>query len=215
MAKKEKRTRLPDDDEVLELLAKDPMALLELLYTAYMQLLLRITYSYLAPYLGRPSPEDVEDCLSAFLVERFPVICIRFDPAISTFRTFFNFCLRRHCLSTARRILERHRIEVSLNDIGPSGDGGHAELDIPDRSAENNIEQVTIERDFEIERIGKLRSFIDELDDESRKILFLSANGLKSHEIGDLLKLPPGTVRVKRMRIIERLRNRLGNQNDV
>lgn len=197
MEEKEKRTRLPDDDKVLEDLAEGWMVLLERLYTGYWQLLLRITYHYLAPYLGRPSPEEVEDCIWSFLLNRFEAICGKFNPEKGTFRNYFNFCLERHCISFARKILERRMTELPMTGLDSD-----QELPIPDRRAENDIEQVALEK----ENLKKLKSYIDELDDRTRTVVVLYSSGLTSTQIGKLLGIVPVTVRVMISRIKKKWR---------
>ena len=90
-----------------------------------------------------------------------------------------------------------------------TGSDDQGEFDIPDTRAENDIEQVTLDK----ERLTRLKSYIDGLDDKSRDILFLYSKVSKSREIGSLMGMVPVTVRVSVARIIKKLRKILAEDD--
>ncbi|MCH5191796.1 MAG: RNA polymerase sigma factor [Oscillospiraceae bacterium] len=68
----------------------------------------------------------------------------------------------------------------------------------------------TADDDSGIELSLSVREALGKLDGQSREILMLSvAGGFKSHEIGEILKMPAATVRTKRRRALEKMREEL------
>lgn len=64
--------------------------------------------------------------------------------------------------------------------------------------------------DSEIEFSIPVREALSKLDDTSREILMLSVvAGFKSREIGEMMKLPAATVRTKRKRALQKMREEL------
>lgn len=64
--------------------------------------------------------------------------------------------------------------------------------------------------DSGIELSVTVREALGKLDEQSREILMLSvAGGFKSREIGEILKMPAATVRTKRRRALEKMREEL------
>jgi hypothetical protein len=112
------RTRLPDNEEALELRDKQDPTLLFERFLACWQLLLQITYRH----MGRKgSPEDVEDCLSSFLEEKLGIVVNSFDPTVSSFSSYFNSSLRNYCSGMARRLDKRAKTEISMTGLEDSG----------------------------------------------------------------------------------------------
>ena len=68
----------------------------------------------------------------------------------------------------------------------------------------------TADDDSGIELSVTVREALGKLDSQSREILMLSVvGGFKSHEIGEILKMPAATVRTKRRRALEKMREEL------
>lgn len=81
------------------------------------------------------------------------------------------------------------------------------------RLAENTVTEEladTADPDSDIELSVTVREALDKLDGQSREILMLSvAGGFKSREIGGILNIPSATVRTKRRRALEKMREEL------
>ncbi|MBQ9980088.1 MAG: sigma-70 family RNA polymerase sigma factor [Oscillospiraceae bacterium] len=144
------------------------------------------------------NPEDAQDAAQeAFIKAWEKLSTFRGDSAFSTwlYRLASNLCLD---MIAARN----RRAASSLSDE----DGSF--LDTPDTAP---LPQEELERR---ERLGALKAAMDTLPDEARTMLILrEGQGLSYEEIGQVLNLPPGTVKSRLFRAREKLREELLSKN--
>lgn len=130
------------------------------------------------------NPADAEEVVQEAFVNAWRgLACFKGE---SSFATWMHRLTTNACIDFLRR--EKNRRQMDQRPLEDENTGG--QLDVPDQSP---TPQQRLERR---ERVQMLREALRQLSEEHRQVLELRAmDGLSYEEIGQLLDLPPGTVK--------------------
>lgn len=188
----QKMESLPEDAEILDFRNRnDKSAALVRIFAARRLILYLASKSmYNATF------QDVEDCVSRFIIEEAWNIILKYNPLRASFKTFFVFCLRRFAVNEAMKIYERVSREISITGGGHPEDGEEVNIVLVDNRPENNLDEVVYLKEIE----DKLKRCIKNLRPIYRDVLMMDEAKMSYREMAESLKISEGTVRVRLFR---------------
>jgi RNA polymerase sigma-70 factor, ECF subfamily len=192
------RNRMTDDeDETYVLLClKGDTDAFEVLVERHQRRMLNLAYRMLGDY-----DEACEVVQEAFLSAYRAVRSFRRE---STFSTWLYGIVVNHARNRIKQSENRLRHEIRSIDDPVEMERGSVSRQVPDcgESAADELEKKEVER--------KVQECIGSLEGEYREVLVLrDIQGFSYDEIGDMLKLPGGTVKSRLFRARAALKERL------
>lgn len=184
-----------EDAKLLQLLHKDPSAGMEILMNMYAGLIYAVIKGKLSESYYISS--DIEDCVADVFSEFYAELA-RFDPSISSIKSYLCVLARNHAIDIVRK-RERQRGDVSLND-------DECLLQISDDIAiDNEISEDELRRE--------VLSYVKALGEPDSSIIIRKYYfGQSSKEIAKALNLTVSNVDTRTSRAISKLRKLYGGK---
>jgi RNA polymerase sigma-70 factor (ECF subfamily) len=185
-----------EDRELVSACQKGNVDAFEDLVRKYQRRMINIAYRMTGDY-----DEACEAVQETFLSAHRSIRKFRGEAKFSTW--LCGICIN-HARNRIRQARSRSRYEVSVADDPPGGREGEfpPEAEARDLPIVDQLERKELQE--------KVQQCINSLEGEHREIIVLrDVEGFSYEEIGDILRLPDGTIKSRLFRAREILRNRL------
>jgi RNA polymerase sigma-70 factor (ECF subfamily) len=189
-----KQKATDEDYELVSLCKKGDMDAFEALVKKHQKRMFNIAYRMLGNY------DEASDIVQDAFVSAYRGM--RTFIGRAKFSTWLCAIVMNHSKNRLKQLkAQLHHEKYSINDPSPEGEGQVQKQPASDEpSALERLEQRDVQR--------KVQQCIDSLDGEFREVLVLrDIQGFSYDEIGDMLRIPGGTVKSRISRAREAMRD--------